>query len=72
MGFFESVIGVQFIHIGALEPVTQQGRKVDEIKTLLETEIKILLKWENYQDIHSTSVQTVNTKCGWRGYKSFN
>ena len=43
MGLLETIEGVQFIHIRALQPVSKEGEKVYKEETLLKAESKQLV-----------------------------
>ena len=43
MGLLEAIEGVQFIYIGALQPVSKEGEKVYKEETLLKAESKQLV-----------------------------
>ena len=52
LGLLEAVVSVQFVDVGALQPVAQQRGEVNQVETALETEIgRYMLSLSNIGNI---------------------
>lgn len=59
LGLSEAIVGIQFVDIGPLQPVTKQGTEVDNVETLLETKEGILRTLMKEEVLLNTGTQSM-------------
>ena len=59
LGLSEAIVGIQFVDIGSLQPVPQQGTEVHNVETLLETKEGILRTLMKEEVLLNTRTQSI-------------